>query len=267
MKSAFTLLELCIVFVIIGLLIGGIMAGRTLIHAAEMQDVIQTTRNYTTAILSFKQKYNGLPGDITNATQLWGSAGGPLHTNDYDCWIVSSSGPATCDGNGDGKVADISNEMFRFWQQLANAGMITGSYTGTAISDGVTPNSDVLGSVPGVNVPKGKIDNTGYSFSYINYMGGDAGTYGMNYGNSIWFGAKSGHRTQQGAFTPEDAWSIDSKLDDGSPALGKYIARSDPDGFGQAKSCTTSANQLDFTGEYRLGNHTISCAFMIETKL
>src|SRR5437660_1073388 len=100
MRHGFTLLELSIVLVIIGLLIGGIFVGQSLIHNAQLNAVISEFNRYQTAVQSFKQQYNTLPGDMSNATSFWGSAGGT--GSDATCAVVVSTTAATCNGNGDG---------------------------------------------------------------------------------------------------------------------------------------------------------------------
>jgi len=69
MKSAgFSLLELSIVLVIIGLIAGGIVAGSSMIRAAELRAVLTELTQYQTATNTFRDKYLGLPGDLRNAT-------------------------------------------------------------------------------------------------------------------------------------------------------------------------------------------------------
>ena len=133
-KSAFTLIELSIVLVIIGLLVGGVMAGAHLINAAKLHRIGSTVEQYRTAVLTFKSKYNGLPGDLSNATAFWG-------TNPEGCpnsW--GAAGPyvtGTCNGNGNGIIGpsvlwtnDVppTAEWARFWHHLSNAGLIPGTY-------------------------------------------------------------------------------------------------------------------------------------------
>lgn len=63
-KSAFTLIELSIVLVIIGLIIGGILTGQDLINAATIRAQVSQISEFTTAVNTFKVKYNYLPGDM-----------------------------------------------------------------------------------------------------------------------------------------------------------------------------------------------------------
>ena len=68
---AFTLVELSIVLVIIGLIIGGVMVGQDLINAAKIRQQITQLEQIETQINTFKVKYNCLPGDCANATDFF----------------------------------------------------------------------------------------------------------------------------------------------------------------------------------------------------
>jgi prepilin-type N-terminal cleavage/methylation domain-containing protein len=134
-KQAFSLVELAIVLVILGLLVGGVLAGKSLIHASQLRTVSTQHANYLTAFLSFRDKYLALPGDIPNATQFWG-AHDPDHST---CLTASGTGTdtLTCNGNGDGNVDGVGSwEMYRAWNHLSNARLIEGSYTGTGWGGG-----------------------------------------------------------------------------------------------------------------------------------
>ena len=69
--SAFSLVELSIVLVILGLLTGGILAGQSLIRAAQLRAVSTEYSRYVASINSFRDKYFGWPGDLRNATAFW----------------------------------------------------------------------------------------------------------------------------------------------------------------------------------------------------
>ena len=73
----FTLIELSIVLVIIGLIIGGVLVGRELIAAAEIRQQIGQIEKYNTAVSTFRLKYNCLPGDCLNAANYGFVARGP----------------------------------------------------------------------------------------------------------------------------------------------------------------------------------------------
>ncbi len=78
-KNAFTLIELSIVLVIISLIVGGIIGGKSLIKSAEIQNAVKEMARVKTAINTFELQYDALPGDMSNATDYW-----PGVTNDGD---------------------------------------------------------------------------------------------------------------------------------------------------------------------------------------
>jgi len=217
-NRGFTLLELSVVIVILGLLVGGVIAGRSIIRASEMRSISIDLVRYQTAVNAFKTKYDGLPGDLEDATTYWGAADAVPAT----CITTNSGGPATCNGNGNGHITDLigvapwvteAYEAFRAWQQLSNAGFIQGKYTG------VTP-GPYRTSVIGTNVPASKIKGTGFSLTYV-------GTYS----NPNWFSDSYGHVLLYGAqmtdwdttgrtLNPDDMKTIDMKMDDGRPLYG-----------------------------------------------
>ena len=72
MQRGFSLVELSIVLVILGLLTGGILAGQSLIRASELRAVSTEFQRYVAAVNTFRDKYFMLPGDMSNATAFWG---------------------------------------------------------------------------------------------------------------------------------------------------------------------------------------------------
>jgi len=67
-NSAFTLIELSIVLIIISLIVGGIIGGKSLIHSAEIQSISRDINKNLAAINSFNLQYDALPGDFNEAT-------------------------------------------------------------------------------------------------------------------------------------------------------------------------------------------------------
>ena len=66
-QKAFTLIELSIVLVIIGLIVGGVLVGQDLIKAAEIRAQVSQLEKFNTAVNTFHVKYNDIPGDIRRA--------------------------------------------------------------------------------------------------------------------------------------------------------------------------------------------------------
>ena len=249
MQRGFSLVELSIVLVILGLLTGGILAGQNLIKAAELRAVSTEAQRYIASFNTFRDKYFAAPGDMTNASKFWGVS--------TACGGAAADG--VCDGNANGiiEVSGAANgwgEMFQAWRQLAKAGLIEGSYSGLA-----GPGTGI-DSVIGTNVPPSRFTNSGWSLYPLPNYGGDGSTYRADYGNELVAGGRIVNSiTEASTFKPEEAWNIDTKMDDGKPGTGKVMIR-DNVGFGVANGCTTSATNVDYAGEYRLANPTPTCA-------
>src|SRR5688500_16913565 len=96
-QNGFTLIELSIVLVIIGLLVGGVLVGRDLIQAAQLRAIVSDIEKYKMAANAFRLKYDCMAGDCAKATQFFGVAVG-------GCPDGARSGTQTCDGNGDGRI-------------------------------------------------------------------------------------------------------------------------------------------------------------------
>lgn len=220
-QSGFTLVELSIVLVILGLLVGGVLTGQSLIRASEMRASIGEYQRFTTAVYAFRDKYFAVPGDMANATSFWGIAGGT--GSDDTCRNTVSTTPATCNGDGDGLIKGNStgyansNEYFRFWQHLANAGMIEGQYTGT---DGRNSNASFSANVGRLNMPASKTGNSIYWWAYWDVAAA---------GTTVNFASPGGNKFRitttgsTGAYNPEEAWNVDTKMDDGFPGSGKMM--------------------------------------------
>lgn len=255
---AFSLVELSIVLVILGLLVGGILSGQSLIRASELRSVVTQYHKYFTVTQTFRDKYQAIPGDFNNAQSFWGVA----HATPATCRTTASTTTATCNGDGDNMVdpdwnapSAGSNEPFRFWQHLVNAGLIEGQY------DGVGHGSTTW-SATAANSPSGKLSNSGWTASYyLKPLPADTNNYAIEYGNSFTFGGwLAGTVTAGSILRPEEAWNIDTKLDDGKPGTGKVLARENAGWGAGATACTTSTTQTDFAGLYRLANQDVICA-------
>lgn len=252
MRHGFSLVELSIVLVILGLLTGGILAGQSLIRAAELRGIVTQHNNILAATRTFRDKYMALPGDFANATQFWGTA-----THCPGAYNQPSTTAATCNGDGDGLVEyyDVatSHELHRFWQHLANAGLIEGSYTGVQ-----TSSASVRSYASGINAPSTKISNSVVSIgSYGNRTSGDPYWWQGNYDNQLIMSlAADSNGYGVAMLRPDDMWNIDMKLDDGRPAQGKI--RSYRKNF--HTSCTTT--NVEATSEYDLTGSTIACSLI-----
>ncbi|PZP83521.1 MAG: hypothetical protein DI582_10865 [Azospirillum brasilense] len=253
-KSAFSLVELSIVLVILGLLTGGILGGQSLIRAAELRAVSTEATRYVTAAQTFRDKYFALPGDFRDATRFWGRMNGNADCVTNSSAAVNSAG--ACDGNGDGildqgTAATTSGEFVQIWRQLQLAGLIEGTYTGLTGSGGFGH------CVIGTDCPRSKLNNAGWGAGYR--ISGDSNSYALDYNNYIRIGA-SNTTSIPGApiLRPEEAWNIDTKIDDEKPAQGKVIATFWNNLCAAADDGSHANN--DLVASYRLSDTTNQCS-------
>ena len=120
-RRGFTLVELALVLVVIGLILGGVMKGQALIDTARVRSLTTDVTGIRSAWYSFQERYRSLPGDFPNA---------PVQIDS-----------ATQAGNGNGKIDD-GQERAGVWQQLALAGLINGSFNGLQASTGTAHDVD-----------------------------------------------------------------------------------------------------------------------------
>ncbi len=110
----------------------------------------------------------------------------------------------------------------------------------------------------GTNLPASKLSNSGWYVSTILNHTGDAINYALDYGNAFTFGGNVTNSVPYGpTIKPEEAWNIDTKLDDGKPASGKVIAMWWNNGCAAADDGTSANN--DLAASYRLTDNSLQC--------
>ena len=262
-RRAFSLVELSIVLVILGLLVGGVLSGQALIRASQLRNVTKEYEQYRAALHAFRDKYMGLPGDIANATSFWGYQNVAGCTNRTSAATNLTTG--VCDGDGDGVLRYSSpgsrpGEAFQGWRQLGLAGLIPGNYSGVGgtASDALYDlySGRGIDHTIGVNAPGSKIgNNVGWSLSYFDNSNGwnNVYTYQQNFQNWLNIGTRDdGRFTDDPFMTPSETWSIDSKIDDGKPNSGIVFSR-------PITGCTTSSDTV-----YNLANNTNACSLILK---
>src|SRR5216683_1986793 len=173
-RRGFTLLEMSIVLVTIGLIAGGITVGNSFVRSGQIRAMLREYDGYVKAIKEFQDKYQALPGDMNNATSLWGTdpGGCPAAYN-------TAAKVATCNGDGNGTIGSSttagvlsnSTEWWRAWQHLSDAGFLQGTFTGAQGAGGVKEAN------LGVNAPASALKGAGWTLNYLLMTSGNSGLW------------------------------------------------------------------------------------------
>lgn len=206
-EVGFTLVELSIVIVLIGLIVAGVVGGQQLVQQAKLRGLISDINKYEVAINSFRLEYDAYPGDFNRASAYgFGDS-----------------------GNGDRQLTDNNPvpESLWFVVHMNNAGLIEGSYSHPGV---INPHQI------GYNKPWiGYRNNVSFYVHYAgvtkastaNHSGTASGLYQDYFGNAMEVGSSDNStgtgRIWNGFLSPKDAQSIDSKIDDGEPGIGKLV--------------------------------------------
>lgn len=221
-KSAFSLIELSIVLIIIGLLIAGVTGGASLIKSSELRSVVTESRTWSVSVNSFYNQFDDLPGDY--ASTLGSIAGG-----DADGTIEADNGVDSDTTDHEGRNA---------WRHLSITNILDTSVIYPTVSNATLASAGDPGnalSTFGEYIPASKIGSAGWDFDYnsdsqnVVVLTGSIGA--ISSGNTL----VNGTVVSTGAVTPTDALSLDSKYDDASATAGS-IRAVEPSG----NSCNTA---------------------------
>jgi len=131
-QAGFTLVEIAIVLVIIGLLLGGILKGQEMITQAKIKNIVNDLNGMSAAIYSYQDRYRALPGDELDATtkSRWGATTG--YGGDGNGVFCTGTCPATATLKYNAPpVAPAANlETQLFWLHLRLSGFVPGATTG-----------------------------------------------------------------------------------------------------------------------------------------
>ena len=145
-QGGFTLVEIAIVLVIIGLLLGGVLKGQELINSAKVKNFATDFRNIPLYIYGYQDKFKALPGDDPAAASRSNGA----------ITATTSPGGAIGDGviNGPWNTNAATDESFLFWQHVRLAGLAAGP-TVTTATDYMPRNADggTIGITGGTSSP------------------------------------------------------------------------------------------------------------------
>jgi prepilin-type N-terminal cleavage/methylation domain-containing protein len=192
MKKGFTLIELAIVVVVLGILIGGIVAGQSIVESAKVSKIVSDFQSYDMGIRAFQLEYDGLPGDFDEASIYWSGE---------------------IDGNDDGRMYSYNTEGIRAWRHLSLAEIIPGEYDGVMTS--ISP-ADIR---PEENHPISPFSEMVYRINWGETT--NAGYSQIRRGNSIYLVSTNGISK----LYPKQARRIDLKIDDGHGGKGNLYGR------------------------------------------
>jgi prepilin-type N-terminal cleavage/methylation domain-containing protein len=114
-QRGFSLIEISIVLVIVGLLLGAVLRGQSLIESARVRNVINQQESIKTAFFAFQDRFRALPGDYALAsTNIPGI-------------------PQWGNGNGDGEIKGPESTIV--WLHLSRAGFLTGAYAMASVDE------------------------------------------------------------------------------------------------------------------------------------
>ena len=145
-QKGFTLVEIAIVLVIIGLLLGGILKGQEMITQAKIKNIVNDFNGITAAINSYQDRYKSLPGDDLNAATRWtGAIAGD--GNGQLCSIATCAIPPVAPNLYNNNVSTTvgAPEVNLFWWHLRLAGFVGGTTAAGAGTSASQPNNAANG--------------------------------------------------------------------------------------------------------------------------
>ena len=213
-QSGFTLVEIAIVLVVIGLLLGGVLKGQELIESSKVKSMAKDLTSYSTMMTAYQDRYRGVPGDdltaTTNVDRGWGLATAKFAAGDNDALIgtptVLTNAATMAAATNKSETTTVEN--FSAIQALRYAGFLEG---------------DVLMATPLRNAVGGYIAFTN-------------GVLGIAH-NVVCFSGLNG----------KQAGALDRLLDDGISNTGRVRSIVTTMGVGQPAAATAYADgTIDF---------------------
>jgi prepilin-type N-terminal cleavage/methylation domain-containing protein len=211
-QSGFTLVEIAIVLVIIGLLLGGILKGQELINSAKVKNLANDFRVIPTYIYAFQDKFKALPGDDISATTHMSACAAPCQ---------NGNGNGVINGNWNSVTA--TDESWQFWAHVRHANLAAGptTWTAAAVGDPYVPKNAVGGQIGISSATGAAVQITGMT-----------GTY----------------QVCSAAILGKFAKQLDVQMDDGNTATGSMRAVADGAAIPTAAVATASIDEaLNYT--------------------
>lgn len=217
-EQGFTLIEIAIVIVIVGLLLGGVLKGVELVQNAKVHNLADQGNAIKAALLGFQDRYKALPGDFARASDFIHGVK-PEENGDGDGKVGGDPDREAGPPEEGEKRVPRGREIALAWLHLTKSGFLTGDFDGKAI-------------------PKGEIDQwscSGYTCPVTAFNSTLMILYGRQQYSSMatvppncsepdsWRCGPKGHQLLTGDGIPVEVMGeLDRKLDDGDPASGGF---------------------------------------------
>ncbi len=221
-ERGFTLVELAIVLVVIGLVLAAVLEGREMIVSARLKTTITEVDGVRSATETFRDKYGALPGDYALAQTRVGDPAGVT-------WAAVGNGDGVIDGDGIAAPA-AGQETVLYWNQLAAADMLAG----------VSPLGGGGAGDIGVTFPSMPV---GGGLTIRNELVINKPTH--------WLTLGSADAVPTGVLNGEQALMIDEKADDGRPGTGSIRT--------ETLACTDSTTTVSATTAYDIDPAVTGC--------
>jgi prepilin-type N-terminal cleavage/methylation domain-containing protein len=216
-QKGFTLIELAIVLVIIGLLLGGVLKGQELINSAKVKNMATDFKNVQVYIYGYQDKFHALPGDDAAAQNHLGASATPATNGTQGNGIVE----------GNWNTNSIGDESCVFWQHVRLAGLAPGSTVVNCAAGNTYQPTNVDGGLIGVQSVSGftgiTLNSSGaaspMSGAYVVCSAGVLGKY---------------------------AKQLDVNMDDGNTDTGS-MRTMDPNNAGKSMATTAISDSTPYT--------------------
>ncbi|MCC7167430.1 MAG: prepilin-type N-terminal cleavage/methylation domain-containing protein [Rhodospirillales bacterium] len=233
-ESGFTLIEMSIVLVIIGLIIGGVLKGQELINSTRLKATVSQWDATKAAVNGFQDKYNSVPGDYNDANVTI-SANGVLQGGTTGLGN-GTVGTLLTDANAfNNDISGATTENLNAWAHLGAAGLVAGITVCTT--------ANTLQAAASGGVMTGKISGTSWAILH--------GT--VNSSTSLWSRLQFGTGSPTASLSGKDAAEIDRKVDDNNAIRGSIQS------YPQGATNVSTGCSADTTGAYSALSTTRAC--------
>jgi prepilin-type N-terminal cleavage/methylation domain-containing protein len=214
-QRGFTLIEMSIVLVIIGLIVGGILKGQEVIESARQKNLAAMYDQIRAAQNTFVDRYRSLPGDFAQATS---KISAQVENGDNNGFVATAGGIAAASAAGIAAVNASQGEFYGYFQSLVASGLYGGGQIGNSSGASI-----FSGGATASPLPAAPWSNTGLTAASGTHEG--VTSVPASAMSAVWLrlAATAGaiSASSQGALTAASAFQVDQKFDDGVPGLGR----------------------------------------------